>query len=877
MHLRKSFLFLSLSAFALITSCGNNEPEVPDGPGPGPGPVEPEPEKPELPTFKESDYASGVLGKFYAPLGNLTVSADSLLLDGDTDLELYPTKIEDVTNGDTTRKAVYYDATHNGGDYRLYFSFEEKMELLLEEKVNNEYVLLDSFMPDIIPFVGTYTGYGDSSMYSVALAITDEYSGDLDTFTINQGIFASGTPTYNNDYYFAKTYYSLLNDKMTLMVDIWDYEDDYLYYSCYLELNDQVAGLFDITMEQAVYISDVTFVYGDYFVDKDASLKFNYTSSYDEETYMETLNPEISIGEEKFTFGLHYDNGSYYHLKNDVREIFIQATPYGIKWIENNETKYYPFNSTMQFNGAYENSDGLRFDFAYDSMDYANGSLLLNGAEHEFEKIIQGEKLGLKTNLNGVDYVFTEFQVGRAIEVTVNGQTSFLLNYDLFKTYYDHTFESIVNGVVDTLIINDKINVTYKNKDYKGALTYDPALEYPYVTFDVDGSQFVFSVLDETAKAYTLTRGTEIINYFSDELVNTLEKVYTSGKGQVSFKDGVMTYKGENKPLTIEPSYDDYSFSYKVHITFKDGETNKYFNYETFDQLTEYVVGVKDPIETYIDQEIYDSLVGRYVFTGTYGDEAFELTKDGKFYADVLNETGDGLIYREEKEYHVQVAPLANGTLAPAISFLHQNVWVYLYKEGNSMLVFETRYVEERLHAVNGIYHNEDLSQVVFINRDKVYVNGEEVTVNSISGSLAANGTITINVTLNNVKTDLVFTLNENKEPVDLTFGANELKEAGLDLASFKGTYEDTEGNVYTFKDFVGIGGANDGYQLEVKQKGSTLPGMTYTEYVVVNRNGKLALKFSALAENYYLIYDNGTIKVEKEAGGLVPPPPPLL
>ena len=52
---------------------------------------------------------------------------------------------------------------------------------------------------------------------------------------------------------------------------------------------------------------------------------------------------------------------------------------------------------------------------------------------------------------------------------------------------------------------------------------------------------------------------------------------------------------------------------------------------------------------------------------------------------------------------------------------------------------------------------------------------------------------------------------------------------------------------------------------------------MTYTEYVVVNRNGKLALKFSALAENYYLIYDNGTIKVEREAGGLVPPPPPLL
>lgn len=238
MHLRKSFLFLSLSAFALITSCGNNEPETPDKPGPGPGPVEPEPDKPELPTFNESEYADGVLGKFYAPLGDLTVTADSLVLDGENDLKLYPTKIEDVISGDTSRKAVYYDSTHNDGDYRLYFSFEEKMELLLEEKVNNEYVLLDSFMPDVSPFVGTYTVYGDSSMYSVALAITDEYSGDLDTFTINRGLFSTGVPTYNNDYYFAKTYYSLLNNKMTLMVDIWDYEDDYLYYSCYLELND---------------------------------------------------------------------------------------------------------------------------------------------------------------------------------------------------------------------------------------------------------------------------------------------------------------------------------------------------------------------------------------------------------------------------------------------------------------------------------------------------------------------------------------------------------------------------------------------------------------------------------------------------------------
>lgn len=876
MHLRKSFLFLSLSAFALITSCGNNEPETPDKPGPGPGPVEPEPDKPELPTFNESEYADGVLGKFYAPLGDLTVTADSLVLDGENDLKLYPTKIEDVTSGDTSRKAVYYDSTHNDGDYRLYFSFEEKMELLLEEKVNNEYVLLDSFMPDVSPFVGTYTVYGDSSMYSVALAITDEYSGDLDTFTINRGLFSTGVPTYNNDYYFAKTYYSLLNNKMTLMVDIWDYEDDYLYYSCYLELNDQVAGLFDITMEQVVYISDVTFVYGDYFVDEDTSLKFNYTSSFNEETYMETLNPEITIGDEKFTFGLHYDNGSYYHLKNDNREIFIQATPYGIKWIENNETKYYPFNSTMQFNGAYENSDGLRFDFTYDSMDYANGSLLLNGTQSEFEKVIEGQKLGLKARLNAVDYIFTEFQVGRAIEVTVNNETSFLLNYDLFMTYYDHTFESIVNGVVDTLVVDDKFNVKYKNKNYEGTLTYDPGLEYPYVVFDASGTNYVFSVLDEDAKAYTLTSGTEIINYFSDELVNTLEKVYTSGKGQVSFKDGVMTYKGVDKPLTIEPVYDDYSFTYLVRITFKDGETDKYFNYETFYQLTEYIVGVEDPIETYIYQEIYDSLVGRYVFTGTYGDEAFELTRDGKFYADILNETGDGLIYRQEKEYHVQVVPLANGTLAPAISFLHQNVWVYLYKDGNSLLVFETRYVEERLHAVNGIYHNDDLSQIVFINRDKVYVNGEEVSVNSISGELAANAKITINVTLNGKPTDLVFALDENKELVDLTLGTNNLEKSSVDLAAFKGTFEDKNGNIYTFKDFVGIGGANDGYQLEVKQKDSTLPGMTYTEYVAVNRNGKLALKFSGLSANYYLVYDNGVITAESEAGGLIPPPPLL-
>ena len=299
---------------------------------------------------------------------------------------------------------------------------------------------------------------------------------------------------------------------------------------------------------------------------------------------------------------------------------------------------------------------------------------------------------------------------------------------------------------------------------------------------------------------------------------------------------------------------------------------NSYFsaiNDKKYDEMYTYL---SSSSKESISQEDFDGLVGRYVFTGTYGDEAFELTSDGKFYADVLNETGDGLVLRQEKDYHVGVSLLANGTSQVTLQFYHDGIWVYLYKNAYSVTCFETRYTDERLHAVNGTYASANNESVVFINRDKLYVDGTEATINSLSGELKADGVITLNVTVSGKTKDLEFTLDSSMNVSSVNFDEETLTDTKLDLDVFKGTYTDASDNIIAVNDFIGLGGAVDGLTIKVTPTSGF--AIDYTDYTVVSRNGNLALKVAGLGVDYYLIYDGEEVTAESESS--LPPIPPL-
>lgn len=184
MKLRKSFLLLVLTSGALLASCNPETPVVDPVDPPIDDPIDDptdEPSEPEDPiVFEESDYDADLLGTFYSRSGVLDIEANSLTLTGEEELTLKPTSIEEITDNNAIRSAVFYEDEITNDTYRIHLNYEEKMELSLEKLDGEDYVLVDDFMPAIDEFVGVYSAYGNHNLWNILLIIGGEYSDVYD-------------------------------------------------------------------------------------------------------------------------------------------------------------------------------------------------------------------------------------------------------------------------------------------------------------------------------------------------------------------------------------------------------------------------------------------------------------------------------------------------------------------------------------------------------------------------------------------------------------------------------------------------------------------------------------------------------------------------
>lgn len=875
MKLKKTFIF-AFSSLMLLTSCsgktqndgGSNKPstELPSGDEGGDSSEKPGGEEGiELPKFSADDYSKELLGEFYSKLGTLMINHEKLVLNGNNNLTLYPTSIEKITDNNAIRQAVFYIDVETKETYRVHLNYEEKMELTLEKSKDDSYEIVDEFMPSAQPFTGTYTGYGDTSKSNNAFIITNEYNSTYDSFNVSTMMFGYGYPVYGALGYYTKTYFQNINGEMRVLLDIYDYADNYLFYSLYLNVDGNRSSLVDTSTGQEAFVNDITMVYGKYFVNENETLSFTYESTKNESTFEESMSPTIMIGEEVFDLSLLYNNGSYYHLKNANRDILIQGATYGINFYENDVVSFYPLDDLAHIEGNFKN-DKIEFDF-----DSKTNQLKINGAVTEYKKAILDEKLAICTVINGKEIYFSEYKPEVAIEMTEGQNKEFLTNYNEFVSYFNKSFELINLTENERISIDKDFNVTYNNKDTKGSLVYDPTLKYPYVKFTIDETSYEFSIVQLEKGSYVLKNEESEKYFFDSSIFGTLRQEFTSGKGNISFNGTKINYFGTELNYEMKPIYDDYNFTYKIAIYFTAEDAKHYIILETYGMLTDYLLEEdSQPLETYVPIKDFDAFVGRYVFDGTYGPEAFELTSEGKFYADVLNESGNGLVYRQEQVYHIGKVLLANNTIQTALQFKYDNMRIYLYKNEFSVTVLDTKYIDERLFALTGVHVSNDFSEVLFINRDQVFVNGVEVKLKEIKGKLEANSTITFVL---NDGSNLVATLDGEKQLVSLTHGETQLRKSETQLKDFIGTWSDNNSNIFNVKEFVGLGGVADGLIITViKPDGSS---STSQNYVFVNRNGKLALKVSGVGETYYLINNGGEVTVETESSIPLPPPPP--
>ena len=356
------------------------------------------------------------------------------------------------------------------------------------------------------------------------------------------------------------------------------------------------------------------------------------------------------------------------------------------------------------------------------------------------------------------------------------------------------------------------------------------------------------SIGDDVTYLYNLkTFEDNVFGDYADKVTKTLTIDRTT-----------FTLGSESSSYELVPHYNAFSFSYflTVETDIVSDDTliiiqNKYITFATNDG--EYLI-----TRSFIDSDAAASLVGKYAYEGKYGVERFELTSDGKFFADTL--VGDELV-KMEYQYFLTMSTF-NNQVVPCIIFLTDTMSVYLYFVDNALVAMDTRYVREDIFQSSGIYVSEDTSDVVYINNGYVYFNDTKL---SYEVTASTEGSITLTAG------DKVITVTNDGTTKSMTV------ESGGVTSSYTLTAFDYDAVIGEYT----VGSTT--YTLSVKENpltgvfaGYTCSDgfLTVSDYTFVIHNGNLAMHFKLGGTDVYFFVSGGVPTCET-AGGLLPPPPP--
>ena len=169
-------------------------------------------------------------------------------------------------------------------------------------------------------------------------------------------------------------------------------------------------------------------------------------------------------------------------------------------------------------------------------------------------------------------------------------------------------------------------------------------------------------------------------------------------------------------------------------------------------------------------------------------------------------------------------------------------------------------YYEQMTTLSWGTYVDESMTHALFVQDDKVYYDGEALTINS------------------KAKTESTITMDTSKGTLVLTKGTDAW------TATFDSVNYERKLGFEDYKKFVGEYTAND-TTLSVKRDGVsyaiTIGGtaVSFSSVTIVIKDNKLAMKIPSALDYFYLSLDaeTGEVTATFESGGLLPPPPPPL
>lgn len=853
----KCFLFLVSSM--LLVGCANNPPNVSTS-------TETSEDKTTTtttteyvpPTFSNEQFKD-LSGKYFGHNNVVNVTNEKTVIEGDLNLNLIPTKLEVKTVNISEDKTadityVYYESIINPSTYCLHLSEDEKQVLVLEELKDGEYNELLTFMPSIEFMAGCYSFDGSGDPFNLVLTFGDYYDSNIDAFTVGYG-YTTGLFTTT---YYAKTYKTVVNEKMEVMMDIYDF-DEYLFYSFVAKNTENSIYLYDYSWsEEPSYVSDPAFMNTSLFTTKSESLI----------TSIDTANKNITFNTSE---AVKYDmvvrkDGSFIKTTYLNEEVFLQSTPYGVIFETNGVKEHYVFDDASGLNGEYKYRD-ITFNF-----DSVSETLTINEKTQDFTYVIYDNHKGIKTEINGNDAYFRANTLDVSIKANLNGEVVYFLNESAYLDKFNNSFVYINNNETDSIEIDENLNVKYLTKEVKGYFVYTPTLKNPYVEFEVDNVTYQFMILQENIGSYILKQGDKTTPFFIKTLVESTYDQYTSHhQVEIVYNEEGLTYKGQKVDYSIEPYYVEYYFTYTYAMKFTLDNKTHILQFGLNGLINEYIVAnEEDVFETsYVNYDVYLDLIGTYTFNGKFGPESFTLTDDGHFYADTANESGDGLDYNVEYDYNLSLRANSDGTSTPVIAFYYPKLdtTIYLYKEGHSLLAFNLKYVADYIFKYQGVYYDNTMSHAVYLVDDVLYVDGAKAEVSDIEHN---NETTTFTCTVDNKTTVVTFTTNEGVKSVtltqdELTFTANHY-DFNIELFVGSYTYND---KTYEFKKVVD--------PLTQLSKYAFSDGFMNYDYVVCAYNGHVCIKISIFFDTFYLYLDGDVVKMDVVNGMLPPPPPPPL
>lgn len=805
------------------------------------------------PSFSKDDF-SYLIGDYYAKNASLTIDEKNLVLKTDSELKLIPTNVEETTftyeveDDDGTKKEESYDtikvefsSEFNDLDYRAYVNFSDGLLHLESLDGDEDVTTIGTFMPSIKEFAGSYSAYGDSSTYNMYVL----FSGEFD---LGRGVFPSthkfSSSISDEQAWYITSSFTMVDDKVYKQIQ--EYDEDAYGYGKNIIYKDKTKG--------KIYVfSGSTIDYDSFEYVTDVGVLQNLSLFNGEKTVSLNINPKdktISFDSLSGTYEtLIDDEGLKVKATMNEKEYIISFGERYIKVASEGKENLYPIDTIDDLYGSY--SDGTNtfvIEEQYDD-DYnvINPKVSFNDESITYKFVINNKRKAISFEKDGKTYILSPDKKGDSIRLDVNNAISYPINIEKFKSYYLDTFIEHQDGSNIALTISDDMSFIYKDETGKARFEYQHGDHYPSLKLKTDKEEYSLNLVQQDIGYYIFNDGKDHSLYSLTALNSAYGEYSSDGENSFIFDAYHIVKDGIASNYTFEPFYNESTGLYLFGVVDDNGEQYVCNLVGTF---------INKSSISYVKKSLYSEIAGTYQAYGKYGIENIQFTMDGKLILDIVNSDNTGLEKGVEFDYTIYT----NANNKAVIIFTHRNVSLTITFKEHYVEIANLSYYDSGLVQAWGTYSDSKGNKTLYVQEDKLYLDGESLSIDSIE--LLDDKTIyhTSSYTITYYQDGDNFTLDSSSTSIKLT-----RKLSYTDLDKFVGTYTINNSEVKVSKS------STIGYDVTV----SNFP--IFSPYCITTHNGKLALTFSDSNGKYYLMLDEttGEITTDFEASS-IPVPPPL-